>query len=1358
MAIRKLYLGNNGIEGSYLDLGLTSMGLSLQDTTFKVTASSGADTIYLRPSGYTFEFSDGAAADKVYVTGDYADYTVATITDSGVEWLELTRGSGATAETIRLASDSTTTLVFADGYNTVATVANAVENSLAVALDDSENSKEPQNIQATASASTIRDTAGSNDSQTFTSGGNQAAVTAIGNGKVDYVYVGQGGDVDATLLGAGEDVIYLEGNWADYQKSVSGLQITLTRTVTDVYSGEETTESVTVSAGRGSAEDKLVFRDGTITTTDARTRLQAAADGEVVTVAQLGLDWSSDETSQSSASSAATGLSLSTDTGSSNADSISNDGTVTVNGLVEGFRWQYSTDSGTNWNNGVDSGTFMLTNTEGDQDGTAYAIGQVQVRQINPYGVVSETVSNAVAITVDDQSSEVSNFAMTINGQSVAYSGAYQDLQSDEFQYHVELGGDGRSIGGARAMLSSWFYIDSEQPDGTFTLLQSVSSDASGDLHHNDVNVRVETVGGVKTAKVYSHNPNEFWEVPIDEWFEAGIAQDAYTFSSNSYFYASTTESVNSPQPFLESHPQSVKAKILAYNLLSGGTAHIHASNISYLDHPDRNTFIESTSSLRSVTDEFDSGDGLVAHWDMADTNSFVVSDTARQNDFGTESLNFEALATLQFVSVDQIFTGTATPYATVSYTWNDGTDDHVFTAVADENGSYSVTVSFVDSDENSTSGVEYLGVVQTDVAGNSSEPQTFIVFVGVSLISAPTLVAADDTGLSGDLVTSDVLPVIEVKLPTGFDSANETVDLYRVAVGGSVETGTKLITSESNGVLRHEPVSAWSGSAAGTTYDVVAVYTQADNTTTQSRTSITIDTAAETPEISSASVPTEILTSVFDAEGDYILRGTAEKGSQSVTVTVSDGNAATDNPSFTAVVLTDGSWTATIKQTELAVLDDGEVSITAVVTDAAGNTAQSAATTTTLELTNEAVQSNSEVTIPTLTISEGTVAANLTILDLNDVNGDGDNSDRAFTDDDSPSSSFATLTYSATLSDGSALPTYLTVTEAGKVQVLKDQTVPDLSVNNVTITVTATDGAGTTATRDITFDTDNSRFALTSALNETNNVDVRSTLSLSLGDSDATAVTGGTITIVNLANTTEKAGYNGESAAHDNIVIDVTDTNAVSIESDGTVIVTIPGDLDLANSYAVLVSAGAFENTTTSATSAEVTSGQIVFGTVSPSVTGSSSVTVDGTGNVVESALWYDAVAGDGDSFAQSLSSKETVTVIGRDTDTSSATSIDSDNQSTYALTGFGSDDEIYIDRNYGDAANSYDSVAVQITHDGTAPTTLQFAGDGGSVLVNVTFDGADSDKVAEDFTTAAAGAASFESITGNADPVISG
>ena len=84
---------------------------------------------------------------------------------------------------------------------------------------------------------------------------------------------------------------------------------------------------------------------------------------------------------------------LVSDTGSSGSDGYTSNGSISVGGLEGAATWQYSTDSGANWTNGI-ANSFQLA-------AGAYAAGQVQVRQTDLAGNTGPASSNGAAITID---------------------------------------------------------------------------------------------------------------------------------------------------------------------------------------------------------------------------------------------------------------------------------------------------------------------------------------------------------------------------------------------------------------------------------------------------------------------------------------------------------------------------------------------------------------------------------------------------------------------------------------------------------------------------------------------------------------------------------------------------------------------------------------------------------------------------------------------------------------------------------------------------------------------------------------------------------------------------------------------
>jgi hypothetical protein len=89
----------------------------------------------------------------------------------------------------------------------------------------------------------------------------------------------------------------------------------------------------------------------------------------------------------------APGVALGADTGSSNSDGITRDGSVSVSGLEPGASWEYSTNAGTSYTAGTGA-SFTL-------ESGVYTAGQVLVRQTDLAGNLGTAASVATGVTID---------------------------------------------------------------------------------------------------------------------------------------------------------------------------------------------------------------------------------------------------------------------------------------------------------------------------------------------------------------------------------------------------------------------------------------------------------------------------------------------------------------------------------------------------------------------------------------------------------------------------------------------------------------------------------------------------------------------------------------------------------------------------------------------------------------------------------------------------------------------------------------------------------------------------------------------------------------------------------------------
>lgn len=428
------YILTGGVgTDTHIDLGLKVGTLSLSGQSFSIKGSDGNNSVFLRPAGYEIDFTDNRGGeDKVYLMGMRSEYEV--VIDEGVA--TLSRGAGADSESLKVsASTDNMTIVFADGF----LKSDTLTESGGEGLTNTETSTDPD-IPSPNGGNVRVGTSYTSGDETNIFGHSGVAFAAYGNGGVDQVFIAAGANVDATKLGVGKDHIFLEGGLSEYETALRGNQITLTRNnIVNALTGETQTEVVKVLGGIGSSNDRLFFANGSI---DTRALLMALRTDPVPDITSDSDIWDSQITSFSSASALdeMDNLSLSVDTGLSDADGVSKDGTVAVNGVADGYIWQYRTSSLGSWVTGIGAGFVLPGQTDGEE-GITYAAGEVQVRQINPFGVPSPIMVNADDIVVDvlaegistqaDPLSSMVIEAATFSGGDLVISGTFQgDLSS----------------------------------------------------------------------------------------------------------------------------------------------------------------------------------------------------------------------------------------------------------------------------------------------------------------------------------------------------------------------------------------------------------------------------------------------------------------------------------------------------------------------------------------------------------------------------------------------------------------------------------------------------------------------------------------------------------------------------------------------------------------------------------------------------------------------------------------------------------------------------------------------------------------------------------------------------------------
>ena len=267
---RTKYFVTQNAGGNVTDFDLNYPGITLLSESIEFIGSVGVDTVFVRP-GVVLDFTfSGAGSDKVYLPGAFADYSTSLAGNT----MTLQRGSGSTLEKVSVvaatSAQASDQLVFSNGVvNSHALYGHMLGQQAAPVPNSSETSNAPLPPAQPGSPlnATIKAFGLNPDGDTFAMMKPGVALMAHGGIGVDKVYVADASVVDATLLGASADQIYLRGFWSEYTKTVAGTTVVLTRALDTI------TEGVTVAAGEFALNDTLIFADGAVSSLAARAAL-----------------------------------------------------------------------------------------------------------------------------------------------------------------------------------------------------------------------------------------------------------------------------------------------------------------------------------------------------------------------------------------------------------------------------------------------------------------------------------------------------------------------------------------------------------------------------------------------------------------------------------------------------------------------------------------------------------------------------------------------------------------------------------------------------------------------------------------------------------------------------------------------------------------------------------------------------------------------------------------------------------------------------------------------------------------------------------------------------------------------------
>ncbi|MFP3623211.1 Ig-like domain-containing protein [Burkholderia sp. SIMBA_051] len=573
-------------------------------------------------------------------------------------------------------------------------------------------------------------------------------------------------------------------------------------------------------------------------------------------------------------SATAPGVVLTTDSGSSGTDHITNVGTLNVTGTETGAIVQYSIDNGAHWNTSFSA-------VEG--------LNNVQVRQIDVSGNTSTPTSFSftldtsaaapgVALTSDSGSSATDHITNvgTLNvtgietGATVQYSidnGAHWDTSFSAIEGLNNVQVRQIDIAGNTSSATSFsFTLDTSAAAPSVALTTDSGSSATDHI----TNVGTLNLSGIENGATvqYSIDNGAHWSTSFS------AVQGVNNVQVREIDIAGNTSSATSFSFTLDT---SATAPGVALTTDSGSSATDHITNVGTLN-------LSGIETGATVQYSFDNG----AHWStsfgaLEGVNNVQVRqiDVAGNTSSAT-SFNFtlDTSAAAPGVALTTDSGTSATDHITSVGTLNvTGTETGATVQYSVDNGAHWNT-SF-----SAVQGVNNVQVREIDIAGNTSSPTSF----------------------SFTLDTSAAAPGVALTTDSGTSATDHITNVGTLNLSG-IETGATVQYSVDNGAHWNTSFSA----VEGLNNVQVRQIDVAGNTSSATSLSFTLDTSAAAPGVAlttdSGSSTTDHITNV----GTLNLSG-IETGA---TVQYSIDNGAHWNTTFSA---TEGVNNLQVRQIDIA-------------------------------------------------------------------------------------------------------------------------------------------------------------------------------------------------------------------------------------------------------------------------------------------------------------------------------------------------------------------------------------------------------------------------------------------------------
>lgn len=274
----------SGTQGrTALDLNLFAGYSAMQTQKTVLRGSDGLDAVFVHPGMSVDATHNGAGQDKIYLEGAWADYASSIQFNAATNVMTLSRLLNGRTESVQFRAGQDQ-LIFADGvieamdiYQKVNTPRpdRVIKADVMALVPDGSRENSWVALSHFDPTTSVRAVAGGASGASFVGlGGGAGELQVVGSEGVDRVFVRDGSHIDATQLLGGHDMVYFNGNWADYTKTVDTAAGTIRFTRPVTVNGVAQTESVLVSTGASTAnQDQLIFADGSVLTNQASAAL-----------------------------------------------------------------------------------------------------------------------------------------------------------------------------------------------------------------------------------------------------------------------------------------------------------------------------------------------------------------------------------------------------------------------------------------------------------------------------------------------------------------------------------------------------------------------------------------------------------------------------------------------------------------------------------------------------------------------------------------------------------------------------------------------------------------------------------------------------------------------------------------------------------------------------------------------------------------------------------------------------------------------------------------------------------------------------------------------------------------------------